>query len=194
MGSPVLSLDGSTVAQSEGGGSSIAGDIIASPSPSLPSAGGAAAGAGGGGGGASGGLAAPASAAVESMRSLGNSLNPLNQFAKMGLFGRNSAGSPGATATTPTSAPATSPLGIIGAGGGAGGASAPLPGCATPPRVASAAEARTLTAVDEVRKGPGARGKFVDCRDARELRIGEVEELLAEYKRLAGLLSKVLAP
>jgi hypothetical protein len=195
VGSPALSLDGSTAAPSEGAGSSVAGDAIAPPSPqplqpvaAAPTA-------------AGGPLAAPASAAVESMRSLGSSLNPLSQFAKMGLFGRAApaAGPPSpaaaaAAAVTPTSVPAaSSPLGIV----GLGAPFAPGSGSATPPaaaRAVSAAEARTLAAVDEARGAPRPRGKFVDCRDARELRVGEVEELLAEYKRLAGLLGKVLAP
>jgi hypothetical protein len=187
-GSPALSLDGSTAAPSEGGGSSVAGDMVAAHSPSPPPSLAGAPGPGGGGG--AGGLAAPASAAVESMRSLGNSLNPLNQFAKMGLFGRTHSGSP--AATTPTSAPATNPLGIVGLPGASSAAAAS--GTVTPPRALSASEARTLAAVDEARAAPRARAKFVDCRDARELRVGEVEELLAECKRLAALLGKVLAP
>jgi hypothetical protein len=193
-GSPALSLDGSTAAPSEGAGSA-AGDALASPPlpPHPPTAPAPAAAAGGGGPGV---LAAPASAAVESMRSLGSSLNPLNQFAKMGLFGRAAPGPPAAAALA--SAPASSPLGIVGLGAGP---AAGAPGRVTPPpppppqpRPVSAAEARTLAAVDEARAAAKPRGKFVDCRDARELRVGEVEELLAEYKRLAGLLGKVLAP
>jgi hypothetical protein len=57
----------------------------------------------------------------------------------------------------------------------------------------SASNAKTLDTVEELRKsGVKVRGKFIDCRDSKELRLGEVEDLLADYKRLAGLLNKIL--
>jgi len=72
-----------------------------------------------------------------------------------------------------------------GSGGGTGGT-----GTASP-RPLTAVEARTLVAVEEMRKAGVVSRKFVDCRDARELRVGEIEELLAEYRRLAGAVGKV---
>jgi hypothetical protein len=118
-----------------------------------------------------------AAAGVESMRNLGNTLNPLNQFAKIGLFGRTQS-VPG-----PTSAPMTAP-------------SVPQTqsGTVTPvnPRL-TATESKTLGAVEELKKTSlGAVRRFMDCRDARELRVGEIEELLAEYKKLAAALAKVI--
>jgi hypothetical protein len=118
-----------------------------------------------------------AAAGVESMRSLGNTLNPLNQFAKIGLFGRTQS-VPG-----PTSAPMSSPSG-----------QQTQSGTATPvtPRLTSA-ESKTLTAVEELKKAPpGIVRRFMDCRDARELRVGEIEELLSEYKKLAAAVTKVV--
>ncbi|KAF2665487.1 hypothetical protein BT63DRAFT_66979 [Microthyrium microscopicum] len=110
-------------------------------------------------------------AAVESMRNLTNSLNPLNQFAKMSLFGGRSASSP---AVPPTSAPT---LGTPGAD----------------VRPVTPTETKALAAVEEVRKIAKPVKRFIECKDARDLRIGDVEDLLAEYKRLAAALAKVRA-
>ena len=35
--------------------------------------------------------------------------------------------------------------------------------------------------------------KFIECRDVRDLRLGEVEELLREYQRLVRNVGKVVA-
>jgi Vacuolar sorting protein 9 (VPS9) domain len=125
-------------------------------------------------------------AAVESMRNLGNSLNPLNQFAKISLFGR-SASSPSA----PTSAPGSALVNPVTASplspqiGGA----ATIPGS---PRILSQ-DGKILEAVEDVRKlGPKPTRKFMDCRDSGQLRIGEVDELLSDYKRMALMLAKIM--
>lgn len=105
-------------------------------------------------------------AAVESMRNLGNSLNPLNRFANMSVmrFGRSS--------------------------------SATLTPAATP---APTAEKPVLEPLDTTSKersnAAGLRDhilppiqRFMDVTDASELKIREVDELLRDYKRLAGAL------
>lgn len=105
-------------------------------------------------------------AAVESMRNLGNSLNPLNRFANMNVmrFGRSSS----ATLTPTTTSTST-------------------------------AEKPVLEALDTMNKdrvnAAGLRDhmsppiqRFMSVDDASELKIGEVDELLKDYKRLAGAL------
>ena len=105
-------------------------------------------------------------AAVESMRNLGNAINPLKGFAGMsGLraFGRSSSGGP-TSAPTPT-----------------------------------LASVKSIEKSRESQDGQGASGvppmksfpptqRFLDVTNAEELKIGEVAELLNDYKRLAGAL------
>jgi hypothetical protein len=120
---------------------------------------------------------AAGSAAVESMRHLGSSLNPLNQFAKIGFFGRTGGvGNGMAPPPPPTSAPAVQPV-------------SPGP---VPRATLTAAEVKTLAVAEEVRKIKPPNKKFLDCKDARELKVGEVEDLLAEFKRMALALGKVV--
>ena len=110
-------------------------------------------------------------AAVESMRNLGNTLNPLNRFAGMNVmrgFGRSaSTPSPAAVAAiTPPEKPASGvsePLGGGKPGSGAG---------VVAPRVAPPSQ------------------KFLDVADVAELKIGEVAELLQDYRRLAAALQQ----
>jgi hypothetical protein len=104
---------------------------------------------------------------VESMRNLGNSLNPLNQFAKMSLFGRN------ASATGPTSAPSMLSAEHVTA------------------RPVSPIDNKSLVTVDIIRKMQKPTKKFIECKSAEDLRIGDLEELLAEYKRMAAAISKL---
>ncbi|KAI9824329.1 MAG: hypothetical protein M1819_000889 [Sarea resinae] len=116
---------------------------------------------------------APSNPAVESMRSLGNTLNPLNRFAGMNMmrgFGRSQSSSPApgsaekpkAQHTPDSSKPATeqSSEGIIGAP-------------ATP----------TVTI-----KASAPIQRFLDVENASELKIRDVDSLLADYKRLAATL------
>lgn len=105
-------------------------------------------------------------AAVESMRNLGNTLNPLNRFANMNVmrFGRSSSAT-----LTPTATPAPT------------------------------AEKPVLEALDTTSKdkanvaGPTDHisppiQRFMNVANASELQIGEVDELLRDYKRLASAL------
>ena len=104
-------------------------------------------------------------AAVESMRSLGNSLNPLNRLAGMNVmrgFGKNSAAAP---PTTPTSEK-NGPGGLEGHQG------------KDQPNVAA-----TLAAAPPVQR-------FLDIAEASELKIGDVQELLKDYQRLARVLQR----
>lgn len=99
-------------------------------------------------------------AAVESMRSLGNSLNPLNRFAGMNVmrgFGRISAA---AAPTTPTSEKS-----------GPGGLEAHHG--KDPSNIAM-----SLASAPPIQR-------FLEVADASELKIGDIEELLRDYQRLA---------
>ncbi|KAL8661938.1 MAG: hypothetical protein Q9202_005139 [Teloschistes flavicans] len=119
--------------------------------------------------------------AVESMRNLGNSLNPLNRFAGMSVmrgFGRGSSG------TTPT-------------------LSNPNPTTNTNANNTNltktdgkpSAELTELPVSNGVGGETAVQGKilppikrFMEVSDAGKLRVGEVEELLRDYRRLAGAL------
>jgi hypothetical protein len=117
--------------------------------------------------------------AIEGMRNFGNTINPLNQLSRMGgLFGRSG------SITTP--APLQTPL-IV---------EKPLlsPGMANRSRSNSgSADAKAVTAAQELKKMAPPSKKFIECKDARELKLGEVEELLREYQRLVGVVGKVVA-
>jgi hypothetical protein len=106
------------------------------------------------------------SSGVESMRNLGNSLNPLNQFAKISLFGR------AVPATGPTSAPMLSAEHITA-------------------RPISPVDNKALVTVDIIRKMQKPSRKFVECKSSDDLKVGDLEELLAEYKRMAAAISKL---
>ncbi len=100
--------------------------------------------------------------AIESMRNLGNTLNPLNRFAGMNVmrgFGRNSSAA-SLVISTPPAAPEKPFLETSSSSNKDGGA----------PQISPPIQ------------------RFMSVADASDLKIGEVEELLRDYKRLAGAL------
>ncbi|KAI2639888.1 hypothetical protein GGS26DRAFT_542201 [Hypomontagnella submonticulosa] len=106
-------------------------------------------------------------ALVESMRNLGNSLNPINRFAGMSMmrgFGR--------TATTPTPPPKDTTAKATDGGD-----------LATAfPDIAAALPPKDTPKIDPPKK------KFMELQNPADLRIGDVLELLRDYRRLAGAL------
>ena len=124
----------------------------------------------------------PTTGAIENMRNLGNTLNPLNQFAKIPFFGR-STGS-GSGSGTPTLRPASSTPPVSERD------PSPAPEL---PSSKTEKETRTLTAVDELRKVRPPLKRFLECKDAKDLKLGEVEELLKEFQRLSTALGKVVS-
>ncbi|KAI1777717.1 hypothetical protein F4818DRAFT_323418 [Hypoxylon cercidicola] len=108
-------------------------------------------------------------ALVESMRNLGSSLNPMNRFAGMSMmrgFGR--------TATTPTpTAPTKDAAGKPIDGGDLASAF---------PDIAAALPPKDVPKIDPPKK------KFMDLQNPADLRLGDVSELLRDYRRLAGAL------
>lgn len=108
-------------------------------------------------------------AAIESMRNLGNSLNPLNRFTSMNVMRGFSRSSPIATSSPVVSTP--------------------------PVTDNSMPETPTPTTKDRTQLSSKSSGsisppiqRFMNMADANDLRIGEVEELLKDYKRLASAL------
>ncbi|KAF2501820.1 hypothetical protein BU16DRAFT_569715 [Lophium mytilinum] len=109
--------------------------------------------------------------AVESMRNLGNTLNPLSRFPNMNMIPRF-----GRVNTPPIAPPA--------AGVDKGRQ------LSTPPLSSEdlSKEARAIAALDVLRKTTPPVKRFLELKDVKELKIGEIEELLKEYQRLAGAL------
>lgn len=107
-------------------------------------------------------------AAVESMLSIGNSLNPLKGFGNLSMRGfgvRNSSGGPTSTPTpTPTLA-----------------------------SVEKAQEIRDVSSEDPMGTIAPPVQRFMDVATTEELKIGDVAELLRDYKRLAGALKDLKA-
>lgn len=102
---------------------------------------------------------------LESMRSFGNTLNPLNHIPGMiKNFGRNAPETPNARSVSPA---AMDRLKISPLSGGASGAGSPLPASSNiePPIQ-----------------------RFLETKDASDLRVGDVAVLLQDYKRLAAAL------
>ncbi|KIW08458.1 uncharacterized protein PV09_01361 [Verruconis gallopava] len=120
--------------------------------------------------------ASSSNAAIEGMRNFGNTINPLNQLSRMGgLFGRS-----GSIATPPASTPPT----VI---------EKPLLGSGLANRSRSSSDAKALSAVQELKKMAPPSKKFIECKDVRDLRVGELEELLKEYQRIVRDVGKIIA-
>ncbi|KAI1393899.1 uncharacterized protein F4822DRAFT_386324 [Hypoxylon trugodes] len=108
-------------------------------------------------------------ALVESMRNLGNSLNPMNRFSGMSMmrgFGR--------AATIPTPTPPAKDAAVKTADGGDLATAFPDIAAALPPK--------DIPKIDPPKK------KFMELQNPADLRIGDVLELLRDYRRLAGAL------
>ncbi|KXJ94323.1 hypothetical protein Micbo1qcDRAFT_231844 [Microdochium bolleyi] len=107
-------------------------------------------------------------ALVESMRNLGNSLNPMNRIASMSMmrgFGR--------PATTPSTPPIKEAAAKESDGGDLGTAFPDL-AAALPPK--------------DVPKIRPPNKRFMELQNPTDLKLGEVLELLRDYRRLAGAL------
>ncbi|KAI0022004.1 hypothetical protein F4780DRAFT_778021 [Xylariomycetidae sp. FL0641] len=109
-------------------------------------------------------------ALVESMRNLGNSLNPMNRFSGMSMmrgFGR---------------AP-TAPVTPTPAAKEAGGKAGDIVDLATAfPDIAASLPPKEVPKIDPPKQ------RFMELQNPGDLRLGEVLELLRDYRRLAGAL------
>lgn len=119
--------------------------------------------------------------AVDSLRNMGNSLNPLNRFASINVlprFGRavSSSSTPVLASPNielPKSSPSPEPLSRTTTG-----------------EISQVDEkgARAIAAIEQLKKTTPPVKRFLDVKDAQELKLKEVDELLKEYQRLAAAL------
>ncbi|KAL0265382.1 hypothetical protein SLS55_001348 [Diplodia seriata] len=130
--------------------------------------------------------------AVESMRNLGSTLNPLRGFGGMNMlpkFGRAN------TSPVPPSAP-TVPA-VEKAKAEPSNKPAPTSAASPGPEADPKADAKATVALkrlDELSKTAPPVKKFIDAKDANDLKIGDVNELLKEYQRLSSALKTALKP
>ncbi|KZF22729.1 hypothetical protein L228DRAFT_282816 [Xylona heveae TC161] len=127
---------------------------------------------------------ASANAAVESMRNLGNTLNPLNRLAGMSMmrgFGRTSSTTPPVLSSAAEKSKELGhqpPKGVAETGSlfeteRDSPAASPLPQARPLPKVSPPIE------------------RFMEVSNPGELKIGEISELLRDYRRLAGVLKEL---
>ncbi|KAJ4305386.1 hypothetical protein N0V90_000917 [Kalmusia sp. IMI 367209] len=119
--------------------------------------------------------------AVDSIRNMGNSLNPLNRLANINVlprFGRTVS-----TASTPGVGTPNSEL------------NKQVPPIATASRSLSGEVlqvddkgARAIAAIEGLKKTTPPVKRFLEAKDAQDLKLKEVDELLKEYQRLATAL------
>lgn len=125
--------------------------------------------------------------AVDSLRSLGNSFNPLNSFRSVNVlprFGR--AVSTASTPTLPSPAPEqnkTPPTGTP----------EPLSRSTTNDLVpVDEKGAKAVAALEQMKKTTPPLKKFLEAKDAQDLKLKEVDELLKDYQRLAAAMRSAI--
>ena len=119
--------------------------------------------------------------AVDSIRNMGNSLNPLNRFANINVlprFGRTVSQSSTPSVSTPSAEP-----------------SKQIPAVTTTNRSPSGEIPQTddkgmraIAAIEALKKTTPPVKRFLEAKDAQDLKLKEVDELLKEYQRLAAAL------
>ena len=130
----------------------------------------------------------PTTTAMDSVKSLGNSLNPLNRLGGIGFrgFGRQ----PQATVTPPM---AGSPSAEELKGGLVIEAADATHSNANANVNVNFGGDKFAAVVTEMKRLPLPSRRFVEMKDAREMKIGEVEELLREYQRLVAGVQRVVS-
>ncbi|AEO69484.1 uncharacterized protein THITE_2119953 [Thermothielavioides terrestris NRRL 8126] len=124
---------------------------------------------------------------MDSMRSLGNSLNPMARLSA-GIGGFRGFGRSSAASAVPARAPTPPAKDAAGKGAGAGGTVTGVDGgdLATAfPDLAAA-----LPPKEHAKISPPVK-RFLEMQNAAELKLGEVFDLLKDYKRLAGVLKEM---
>jgi len=125
--------------------------------------------------------------AVDSLRNLGNSFNPLNSFRSVNVlprFGR--AASSASTPTNPSPTPEQNKT-------------LPAPGVEPPRHVATTEVPSTdekgvkaIAALEQMKKTTPPLKKFLEAKDAQDLKLKEVDELLKDYQRLAAAMRSAI--
>jgi hypothetical protein len=121
--------------------------------------------------------------AVDSLRNLGNSFNPLNRFAGVNVlprFGRAVSSSTTPTLQSPTPEQTKAPA-------------APSPELlsrTTTGEVAPTEEkgAKAIAALEQMKKTTPPLKKFLETKDAQDLKLRDIDELLKDYQRLAAAM------
>ncbi|KAJ4422453.1 hypothetical protein N0V82_002903 [Gnomoniopsis sp. IMI 355080] len=130
------------------------------------------------------GNATPTAAALESMRSFGNSLNPMTKFASGVSMGIGSFRAFGRTPSQPVTPQTVQPAAVTTAKGPpVSGAEGVDLATAFPDLVANLPPKETPKINPPVKR-------FMEMQNPADLRIGEVLELLRDYRRLAGALKE----
>lgn len=127
--------------------------------------------------------ASPAVGPGDAVGNLMNSFNPLSRFSVPGFsrFGRSASG-----ATPPVLAPPTPTMEKTRQLGDM------LPPSSAVNGARDEADLNAAETLAQLRKTKPPLRRFVDLRDAREMKIGEVEELLRDYKRLAEVMREAI--
>ncbi|KAF3007461.1 hypothetical protein E8E13_004461 [Curvularia kusanoi] len=125
--------------------------------------------------------------AVDSLRNLGNSFNPLNSFRSVNVlprFGRAVSNTPTPTNLSPTPeqgkaspAPSVEPM------------SRAVPK-ETP--VVDEKGTKAIAALEQMKKTTPPLKKFLEAKDAQDLKLKEVDELLKDYQRLAAAMRSAI--
>lgn len=120
--------------------------------------------------------------AVDSIRNIGNSINPLNRFAGMNVLPRFGRAVSSSAVTPPVGTPSSEQA-------------KPQPASTPATRSASGdvpkvdeKGTRAVVALEALKKTPPPMKRFLEAKDAQELKLKEVDELLKEYQRLAAAL------
>jgi hypothetical protein len=119
--------------------------------------------------------------AADTFRNMGNSLNPLNRFSGINVlprFGRAVSSSSTPSLASPTTEQTKQlPVTTLPTKSGSGDV----------PQVDEKGP-RAVAALETLRKTTPPVKRFLEAKDAQELKLKEVDELLKEYQRLAGAM------
>jgi hypothetical protein len=124
---------------------------------------------------------APSPSAVDSLRNMGNTFNPLNRFASMNVlprFGRAVSASTTPVLPSPTiehnrQLPSPDTLSRTATGEGS---------------QTDEKGAKAIAALEQLKKTAPPSKRFLEVKDAQDLKLKEVDELLKEYQRLAAAM------
>lgn len=119
--------------------------------------------------------------AVDSLRNMGNNFNPLNRFSGINVLPRFArAVSSSSTPVLPSSSQETTKT-----------CPSPEPLSRTPTAEMPGPDekgAKAIAALEQLKKTPPPVKRFLEAKDAQDLKLKEVDELLKEYQRLAGAM------
>jgi hypothetical protein len=104
---------------------------------------------------------------LDSVRNFGNALNPLNRFG-IPRFGRATTSSTAASVASNTGSVETAEV------------------------VKDSKEWKAIATLEELKKTQPPLRRFLECKDAKDLKIGDIDELLKDYQRLAAAMRNAI--